>query len=642
MKTIAQATTNLRIGRVAVRLVLATVIALAAIAAGVALWRPEAKKSDQDHSATEPSNPTDGSDNSVDIAPPERSKSAYRNTEPGVEYIGSDACRDCHEHQFDAYANTPHSRSLNPVESESHLPDGLFRHALSGRSFQVKRNMQDQTVIHSEFIGATEDDRTVLSQHPVKYQMGSGHVARSFLVEDDGFLIQSPVTWFEGRQCWDMSPGYDSAQHLSFARVIRSGCLFCHAGHVEAPEKNGFRHRIKELSIGCERCHGPGNLHVRRRLDSSTDDSVPDLSIVNPRGLSRELSEAVCAQCHLNGDIQATVRGRNAHDFRPGLPLQEYRLEFRITEPGDKIRVAGHVEQLRASLCYQKDASLTCITCHNPHPGLGSAEGLHDQRAKCVSCHQQQPCGLTLSRRQNQNGDNCIQCHMPKMDTEVTHVALTQHRIGVYSDEVTADDGSDKQHTEFLTPLQSLDHLSKADRHRSVGLAMLGVVRIAGNSPEQIKHLKTAASLLYDAFRLGLRDPELLTALAGIARDFEDVPRGIELAESALKAPYLSLEIRLTATDILAELSFRRGQFDIAQQHLQLITRNHRSAFHWFLSGQILSQQRNSAEAETAFREAVRLDPGNSQYRTALASVLQKSGMRDEALMHQRMAESLK
>ena len=55
--------------------------------------------------------------------------------------------------------------------------------------------------------------------------------------------------------------------------VVKPACLFCHANrfdHVEGTE-NRYRQPIFQgHAIGCERCHGPGELHVRKPGASAT------------------------------------------------------------------------------------------------------------------------------------------------------------------------------------------------------------------------------------------------------------------------------------------------------------------------------------------------------------------------------------
>jgi tetratricopeptide (TPR) repeat protein len=382
-------------------------------------------------------------------------------------------------------------------------------------------------------------------------------------------------------------------------------------------------------------------VHVEQRLAGFEPEDI-DRTIVNPRHLTRELRESVCAQCHLQGAVSVTVRGRSLWDYRPGLPLREFRLDFREESPSSEIRVAGHVEQLHRSLCYQRSESLTCITCHEPHAESPPSERLTRQRNNCLSCHEQQPCLIPHAERVSSNRDNCIACHMPQASTEVTHVALTNHRIGIYdaSDSSGSNQNPHEPGSELMS-LQPLDHLSDADRERSRGLAYLNLVRSEGNAVDQLPRLNRAAELLRSAYDRGLRDPELLTSLAGLTRDPGSIDEGIDMATRAVNSPEITPEVRLEALDVLTELYLHNGDLPKAAEYLREIVDGNRSAFHCFLSGQIEQQLGNSSEALDAFREAVHLDPRNAEFRRVLAQMLEEAGLQDEAARHRRLAEQL-
>ena len=57
--------------------------------------------------------------------------------------------------------------------------------------------------------------------------------------------------------------------------------------------------------IGCERCHGPGELHVAH----PEIIGGRDMTIVNPASLAPSLRDAVCEQCHLQGEKRVLRRG---------------------------------------------------------------------------------------------------------------------------------------------------------------------------------------------------------------------------------------------------------------------------------------------------------------------------------------------
>ena len=100
-------------------------------------------------------------------------------------------------------------------------------------------------------------------------------------------MRQSPIAWYAQQGRWDLAPGY-RGQNLHFDRPILAGCLFCHTNRFEFAE--GRPPTFHGLSIGCERCHGPGALHDGRAKGA---DEV-DLTIVNPADLAPALRDAVC------------------------------------------------------------------------------------------------------------------------------------------------------------------------------------------------------------------------------------------------------------------------------------------------------------------------------------------------------------
>lgn len=154
---------------------------------------------------------------------------------------------------------------------------------------------------------------------PVHYAVGSGQRGWSFLTDRGGLLTQGVATWYSTRGVWDLSPGYAAEGHPRFSRRISDGCLTCHAGRTNSIPDQTDRYRtpvFAELSIGCERCHGPGKDHVEYH-ESETSSERPD-PIVNPAALGFSEQLSVCYQCHLHGEERIVRSGRNEFDFRPG------------------------------------------------------------------------------------------------------------------------------------------------------------------------------------------------------------------------------------------------------------------------------------------------------------------------------------
>jgi hypothetical protein len=267
----------------------------------------------------------------------------------------------------------------------------------------------------------------------VQYVIGSGTRGHSYLTAHDGYLFQTPVSWYSQKQIWDLSPGPRNS--LLPEQPVSGECLFCHANRAQVSEgtQSRFEGPIYDgQGIGCERCHGPGERHVHDpgRRDPATG---VDPTIVNPRRLEPHLREAVCEQCHLAGEIRLLRRGRGLYDFRPGLPLEQFWAVYvRGRGPGEKGRAVNHVEQMYASRCFQGSAGrMGCISCHDPHVAVGPPQRVSHYRGRCLVCHPEQSCGLPpAQRRQTRPDDSCIDCHMPRYPAaDIAHAAATDHRI---------------------------------------------------------------------------------------------------------------------------------------------------------------------------------------------------------------------
>ena len=76
----------------------------------------------------------------------------------------------------------------------------------------------------------------------LKYFVGSGSAARSFLLDIDGFLYEAPATWYSRERKWGFSPGYEKYSYPFLTRAITPGCLQCHATRLQpvAGTQNGY------------------------------------------------------------------------------------------------------------------------------------------------------------------------------------------------------------------------------------------------------------------------------------------------------------------------------------------------------------------------------------------------------------------
>jgi hypothetical protein len=352
----------------------------------------------------------------------------YRNIHPDVRYIGDSSCLVCHPGETSSFHEHPMGRSLLPISQVA--PEQVYDkahnnpfHAL-GSEFLVER--QGERVRHRQKRQDAAGNLLVDYAIEVHYAIGSGRGGYSYLTDRDGYLFQTPISWFSQKQIWDLSPSFDSS--ILVGRPVDVDCLFCHSNQVRA--RQGYKNRYEEpifdgTVIGCERCHGPGERHIE------TEDK---LDIVNPKNLTPILYDAVCEQCHLNG-VRVLPYGRNQFDYRPGLLLNDFFSVFvDSSKSGEDRPAVTHVEQMHESRCYQAssgDAKLKCASCHSPHHYVGPAQRVAHYRASCLACHENQGCSLPRDvRLQTSKEDSCIDCHMPRQSTaDIAHTAGTDHRI---------------------------------------------------------------------------------------------------------------------------------------------------------------------------------------------------------------------
>jgi hypothetical protein len=353
----------------------------------------------------------------------------YQNVHPSVRYVGDAACQRCHKHEHANYHKHPMARTLEAVEQadvvERYGPSPHNPFKAFGAQLLVER--KDGQVWHRErWLGASGEPVAELAL-PVRYAIGSGERGRSYLVARDGHLFQSPVSWYSQRKLWDKSPGFTDSQRTG--RAVGPECLYCHSNQVSPRE--GAANRYHEPlfpvghGIGCERCHGPGERHVAT--------GGADHTIVNPRRLEHGLREAVCQQCHLEGAARVLRHGRGLFDFRPGLPLEQFRSVFVRATGGDDRKAVNHTEQMYQSLCFERSAGegkLGCISCHDPHRQIGPERRVRFYRKRCLDCHKKHGCSLPEPVRLEKNQNSCIDCHMPRYTaSDIVHTAATDHTV---------------------------------------------------------------------------------------------------------------------------------------------------------------------------------------------------------------------
>jgi hypothetical protein len=323
---------------------------------------------------------------------------AAANPNAQESYVGDDACRSCHRTQVDSFHETAHFLTSTEPSERSIL--GSF-----AAGDNTLKTANPNLTFHMEAKNGSFYQVANSRSERFGFVIGSGEKGQTYLFWDDDQLFQLPVSYWKDLG-WVNSPGYRDGI-ADFERSIIPRCLECHATVFQstAPPINSYSHSGYHLGIGCEKCHGPGGEHVRR--DPSKVASDP--GILNPVHFSRDRQMDLCAWCHA-GHGESLLP---AFSYLPGEELDKY-IRFPKPEAGAPLDVHGsQVEMLKQSRCYL-ESSMTCLTCHNVHV---AQHDLAEFSQHCLKCHK--PGSATFSRADHPLVSNCIDCHMPRQQTNL-------------------------------------------------------------------------------------------------------------------------------------------------------------------------------------------------------------------------------
>ena len=353
-----------------------------------------------------------------------------------ASYVGMETCRGCHSEIYKTFIETGMGKSFGLATRQKSAADFEPKHAViydKELDYYYKAQWQNDSLFITEFRLNGRDTIHKRREH-INYIVGSGQYTNSHIWSSNGYLYQAPITFYTQKQQWDLAPGFEGGASTRFNRIIQSECMTCHNGLPGFEQQSLNKYTNVKTGIDCERCHGPGSLHVAARQNGLPVDTgkTPDYTIVNPRRLSTELQNNICQRCHLQG-IAVLEEGKTFFDFRPGMRLSEVMNVFMPQYEGarDKMIMASHVERMKLSNCYAVSEKMSCITCHNPHISVKFTPRSQYIMA-CNSCHGAAAdvhCSETEATRAAA-GNDCITCHMPRNGAiDIPHVAVTDHYI---------------------------------------------------------------------------------------------------------------------------------------------------------------------------------------------------------------------
>ena len=307
------------------------------------------------------------------------------------DYAGAQACSACHVDIAKRQEVSSHARSLRaPAE----IPEIVLRlpfetrDKTSGATLILRRGADGNLELAAQ--KAHSEDRMTL-----KWAFGSGTKGITPVgIRANGELAESRLTWYRSLGSFDLTTGaakldpHTLSENLG--RPLRQDdliqCLSCHTTGG-SPQAMGIR---------CERCHGPGQEHVR---------TMQHKSILLPGKLDGFAQAQMCGVCH----------GRPPEDT----DLATIRM---IQQAPNTVRFPS--QRLVLSRCFnESDGGIRCTACHDPH-----SDGVRATDAACVECHQKGLRARVKICHVAKSG--CVSCHMPK-EQVMAHSSFTDHWIRV-------------------------------------------------------------------------------------------------------------------------------------------------------------------------------------------------------------------
>lgn len=409
----------------------------------------------------------DGTKKEITQEPP--TTNTYLNHSDTAKYVGMQQCQLCHQDIFNSYIETGMGKSFD-VASKQKTAAKFSKHSVIYDKFQdfyyqpfwqndsfkiMEFRLKGGPARMKESIRSGGD--TIFKRiETVDYIIGSGQHTNSHIYNTNGYLHQMPMTYYTQKGEWHFPPGFENGFNTRFSRKIGLECMSCHNSFPEFVEGSENKYNSVPNGINCERCHGPGSIHVQQRSTGEKIDTSKyiDYSIVNPGKLSIDLQFDVCQRCHLQGNT-VLKEGKSFYDFKPGMKLSDYMTTFlpRYEGADDEFIMASHADRLKQSECFVKSFislspsgragegsegalrpyknALTCVTCHNPHKSV-KVTGNDIFNNACKSCHggaKQTDCTEKIAVRKTKF-DNCVGCHMPKSGAiDIPHVTVHDHYI---------------------------------------------------------------------------------------------------------------------------------------------------------------------------------------------------------------------
>jgi hypothetical protein len=314
--------------------------------------------------------------------------SQVSSVEPHPDFVGDEACAECHPNQSRKHRATRHARAMRIADREGlgdlAPPPGPIKNTnLSIKERGGKLEME-------------LDGHPNLTR-PLQFALGSGKSGMTYVsFNSPESLYELRMSYFPSTHTWYITPDQEENPEDDVGKIrdkVAAGqCILCHAVSLPRgklmPEKRFF-------GVGCEACHGPGSAHIAAARTAPKGVKT-DLKVEKIGSWNATRINDLCGKCHRSPKDVGTMG-----------------LEVTMTQ---RFQAYG----LMQSPCFQKsNDTLSCLACHDPHTNATKDPQVYEKA--CLKCH-----APIVAHDTGQNGDKphaktcpinprdkCVGCHMP-------------------------------------------------------------------------------------------------------------------------------------------------------------------------------------------------------------------------------------
>ena len=325
-------------------------------------------------------------------------------------FMGSESCKECHEKEYDLWMDSHHQLAMQLADSTTVLGDFDNANFTSrGVNYSFRKHL-DSFIINT--IGPEGNYKDFI----IKYTFGV-YPLQQYIVEFEKGRFQCLLAAWDSQsgKWFDLQPQLDihheEWMHWTGGSMTwNKMCADCHSTLVEKNFDNStdsYNSTFVEINVGCESCHGPGDLHnsyyEKEKYYKAKGVDAPKFYMPKDMG-SKELVQK-CGRCHSRRAMLTNVFDYEGHfldHYNPNL------LRYPTFEKDGQILDEDYVY---ASFMQSKmyHYGISCRDCHDMH----SLELRREGNALCLGCHL--PKYDQFDHHFHEAGSEaaqCINCHM--------------------------------------------------------------------------------------------------------------------------------------------------------------------------------------------------------------------------------------